>query len=236
MAFGSWSVIDGGCCNIITCGTGSIIGSGLLNKLSADYSVISGGINNTMEAISCLSSIVGGTLNFMQCVRGSSILGGESNAIVGIGTTIQRSVIVGGQSNAICCSGTHSAISGGYQNTLCNSSFSNIDGGSGNRISASSCANVNGGFCNAVFQSNSSSINGGNYNFVQLSNRSSIVGGFSNNIISRNDTFVIGSCISANRACTTFVNNLSIMDIPTSTVGLPAGSVWRDTNGFLRIV
>jgi hypothetical protein len=54
----------------------------------------------------------------MQCVRASSILGGESNAIVGSGTTIQRSVIVGGQGNTICSSGMHSAISGGYLNTL----------------------------------------------------------------------------------------------------------------------
>ena len=39
---------------------------------------------------------------------------------------------------------------------------------------------------------------------------------------------IVGSNITANRNCATFVNNLSIMNIPTSSVGLPSGSVWRN--------
>jgi hypothetical protein len=39
---------------------------------------------------------------------------------------------------------------------------------------------------------------------------------------------IVGSCITADRACATFVNNLSIMNIPTSSAGLPTGSVWRN--------
>ena len=46
---------------------------------------------------------------------------------------------------------------------------------------------------------------------------------------------MIGSNLTANRACTTFVENLSIMNIPTSSVGLPSGAVWNNL-GILQIV
>jgi len=41
--------------------------------------------------------------------------------------------------------------------------------------------------------------------------------------------------ITTDRTNTLFVNNLSIKSIPTSSAGLPAGSVWNDT-GTLKIV
>jgi hypothetical protein len=49
---------------------------------------------------------------------------------------------------------------------------------------------------------------------------------------------IVGSCITANRTCATFVNNLSIFNIPTSSAGLPSGAVWKDAaNGnVLKIV
>jgi hypothetical protein len=46
---------------------------------------------------------------------------------------------------------------------------------------------------------------------------------------------IIGSFITADRVCTTFVNNLSIKNIPTSGAGLPIGSVWS-SGGYLAIV
>jgi hypothetical protein len=61
------------------------------------------------------------------------------------------------------------------------------------------------------------------------------LGGQTNSITGNTNTFIIGSNITANRNCTTFVNNLSIMDIPTSSSGLPTGSVWSD-GGTLKIV
>jgi hypothetical protein len=39
---------------------------------------------------------------------------------------------------------------------------------------------------------------------------------------------IVGSNITADRACATFVNNLSIKNIPTGCAGLPSGSVWRN--------
>ena len=41
---------------------------------------------------------------------------------------------------------------------------------------------------------------------------------------------IVGSNIVADRACATFVNNLSIKNIPTSSAGLPSGSVWSNGN------
>jgi hypothetical protein len=39
------------------------------------------------------------------------------------------------------------------------------------------------------------------------------------------DAMIVGSCICADRVCTTFV---TIKDILTSSVGLPSGAVWRN--------
>jgi hypothetical protein len=61
------------------------------------------------------------------------------------------------------------------------------------------------------------------------------VGGRFNNTYGCDDVTIAGRSITANRACTTFVNNLSIMDIPTSSAGLPSGAVWSDS-GILNIV
>ena len=46
---------------------------------------------------------------------------------------------------------------------------------------------------------------------------------------------IVGSSITADRACATFVNNLSIKNIPTASAGLPSGSVWSN-GGVLTIV
>jgi hypothetical protein len=46
---------------------------------------------------------------------------------------------------------------------------------------------------------------------------------------------IVGSNITANRVCSTFVNNLNIMNIPTSSAGLPSKSVWSNA-GVLTIV
>jgi hypothetical protein len=39
---------------------------------------------------------------------------------------------------------------------------------------------------------------------------------------------IVGAYITADRVNTTFVNNLSIKNIPTASAGLPSGSVWRN--------
>jgi hypothetical protein len=125
------------------------------------------------------------------------------------------SAIVGGQSNLINYSADKSFIGGGCSNYIY-ACAGTITGGTSNVVS--SCySNVNGGLCNNV---------NGAY--------SSIIGGRCN-IANCTEVVIAGSCISANRACSTFVNNLSIMNIPTSSAGLPSKAVWSNA-GVLTIV
>jgi hypothetical protein len=65
--------------------------------------------------------------------------------------------------------------------------------------------------------------------------RSFVAGGQRNNTCNQADSFIVGSCLCADRVCTTYVNNLSIKNIPTSSAGLPSGYVWNDL-GTLKIV
>jgi hypothetical protein len=39
---------------------------------------------------------------------------------------------------------------------------------------------------------------------------------------------ILGSCICADRTCATFVNNLSIIDLPNSAAGLPSKALYYD--------
>jgi len=66
--------------------------------------------------------------------------------------------------------------------------------------------------------------------------QSSILGGYGNSVC-HNSSHIVGNQISTNRQCATFVNNLSIMNIPTTDAGLPTGAVWRcTTDNTLRII
>jgi hypothetical protein len=62
-----------------------------------------------------------------------------------------------------------------------------------------------------------------------------IGGGVCNHTCGCDCSMIVGSNICADRVCATFVNNLSIKNIPTSSAGLPSGSVWNDL-GTLKIV
>lgn len=63
----------------------------------------------------------------------------------------------------------------------------------------------------------------------------STIGGGTNNKTKYNNTHILGSNIEANREDTTFVENLSITNIPNSDKGLPKGSIWNN-KGILSIV
>jgi hypothetical protein len=56
---------------------------------------------------------------------------------------------------------------------------------------------------------------------------SGILSGTSN-VASCCKSYIVGSNITTDRVCATFVNNLSIKNIPTAAAGLPSGSVWRN--------
>jgi hypothetical protein len=115
-----------------------------------------------------------------------------------------------------------------------------------NKIDAELSAVLSGEY--NVLRGNNSVIAGGNANTISGKNsfigsgkgndidsdNSTIVGG-SNNSTKYNNTHVLGSNIEANREDATFVENLSITNIPNSDKGLPKGAVWNN-KGVLSIV
>lgn len=124
------------------------------------------------------------------------------------------SVIGGGDYNTN--RGDYSVIAGGCANTTsCKSSV--VSGGHGN-IADKDYAFVGGGQNNRA--------NG---------EHSSVVGGQNNTTKKHKNAHIVGSNIEADRDDTTFVNNLSIKDIPTSSKNLPKGSIWSN-KGVLTIV
>jgi hypothetical protein len=77
-------------------------------------------------------------------------------------------------------------------------------------------------------------IGGGFYN-TATGNHTGILGGRNNSTNNCNCAMIVGSCITAIATCTTHVNCLAIMNIPTSASGLCAGMVYSD-GGTLKIV
>ena len=228
-ACGDYSIVGGGCNNTTFCQYG-FIGGGVNNSTSAAYSSIVSGQSNCN--VSNYSIIGGGTSN---CIEGynehSSILGGVCNKIyytTGRGIFSCANTISGGKFN--CTSIDFTTISGGY----CNSAFisrSTIGGGSFNRIQCTigrgvfNTANViGGGKCN--FTTRAYSTVSGGYCNTASGDYSSISGGYNNNTCNFQNAMIVGSNICATKPCTTFVNNLNIVDTPITDAGTLNALVW----------
>ena len=76
---------------------------------------------------------------------------------------------------------------------------------------------------------------GGGFQNIASSCNSAVLGGTANNTSTFDCAMIVGSNITADASCTTFVNKLSIKNIPISSVGLPSGSVYSNA-GVLTIV
>jgi len=145
-------------------------------------------------------------------------------------------VVVGGYNNRV--STNCSAIVGGYSNIIFSGSdCSFIGGGYLNQILDTSVKSViGGGYSNAIGRNSVYSVIAGGYNnSIDNSDYSAILGGGINNTNACDRVMIVGNNITANRSLTTFVNNLSIMNIPASGAGLPTGAVYS-YGGTLRIV
>jgi hypothetical protein len=221
-------------------GAGSTVRTGLGNTAAGACGIVFG-FQNTMASFTCHSVITGG---FGHCSTNSFnvISGGQSNC-----NESQCSVISGGVSNYQ--GGLNSFIGGGFQNSMFGNWSAIVAGGQNvtsntgqygftgggllNNV-AGSCSSIIGGERNAT--SSSWSIVGGGFCNISCNTaaRTGILGGQMNRATC-NDSFVVGSCIITDRVCTTFVNNLSIINIPTSSAGLPSKSVWSNA-GVLTIV
>jgi hypothetical protein len=133
----------------------------------------------------------------------------ESNTLDG-----KNSVILSGEYNVN--RGNFSVVVGGESNTTSNR-YSVVGGGKGNTVD-SEFGVILGGSGNTV-----------NGRF------SSVLAGQNNKTQKHINTHIIGSNVVADRDDATFVENLSIIKLPTSNKGLPKGSIWNN-KGVLNVV
>jgi len=187
------SFIGGGQGNHIAgVGTGTAGGEGLFTITShADYSTISGGINNTIKVSQ--SMVGGGELNIININSDHSFIGGgKSN-----NDSSAFAVIGGGEKNIIFDSTDHAFIGGGLNNSieshfytitgtggttlfLAGQNYSVIGGGHYNRVKAPLNV-ICGGDSNIIdfdqFQSTCSFIGGGHQNTVDQGSSYNVIGG-----------------------------------------------------------
>ena len=190
---------------------------------SGQFSSILGGKNNTSSGY--YSTVINGRQNSATALY-ATVLNGNDNTVSGDYS------IVGGYQNTV--SGYYSSCVGGYNNTV-SSYYACVVSGYGNTNSGY-ISSMLGGYNNTIAAAAPQSTLGGGYNNTIESPDSFIGGGIDNTIPTGLDAvMIVGSGITADRSNCTFVNNLSIMDIPTVATGLPAGSVWND-GGTLKIV
>ena len=215
------------------------------NPNSGVNGVISGGCDNTISGTSGCAAIVGGTDQVINDSVEGFIGGGDDHdvcssnngAVVGgLGHLIDSSncgFIGGGGTNKICTTSTGATIGGGFNNTINGGACSAIIGGKCNCITKG-CSVIGGGQNNEISDGNHQALLGGCCNCMDGGDFSAILGG-KNNCSECGCSMIVGSDITTDRVCTTFVNNLSIMSIPVASAGLPSGAVWND-GGTLKIV
>jgi hypothetical protein len=218
------------------CGTGSTYSNGYIQKTGTFSSY------STYGATYHPNTIAGGAFNVINgYTSGATISGGYQNTLSGGYATIgggfynyientARGFIGSGAGNKLV-NGNGSFIGAGNNNNICTSGYSSITSGNSNNINCSGNSIIVGGTQNNICTLSSYVIiGGGRLNSINTNSQySGIFGGRSNTITNFTDTFIVGSSIIADRSCATFVNNLSIKNIPTSDAGLPSGSVWLDS-------
>lgn len=114
----------------------SVIGGGLSNSIQATaiandvrYSVIGGGNDNTIATTGDLGTIVGGYSNEITGTGSYGFIGaGYNNAIT---STADSAVVSGGAENTV--SAAHGTVSGGYGNTI-SGTYGTIPGGMSNVV------------------------------------------------------------------------------------------------------
>lgn len=165
------------------------------------YNVNSTGIEPCLgsnNASGYSSTIGGGSTNVASGIH-STIGGGDS-----VNASGNHSTIGGGRSNS--ASGAYSTVGGGCSN-IASCTYSTVGGGQGN-IASELNSTIGGGRGNTA--NGLRSTIGGGYSNIASGLYSSVLGGRYNNTNNYNNAMIIGSEITANRACTTFVNDLSV--------------------------
>ena len=212
------SQIIGGYQNCINTAYGGAQGSTILGGYYSEIvktvdDALYRGVNLSIQSYG--SCIVDSDYSSVINSRGSCITRGENNLIIGsqfsstttsgVGLENTVSFIVGGASNTINAASAYSGMIGGVLNTI----YGDISRGV---------------------------IVGGYFNDMNVpTNDSAIIGG-RNNVVSNDRSVVVGGqAVATDRDNTLFCENLSIKGVPTSSAGLPSGSVWSNS-GVLNIV
>lgn len=232
---GDQSFIGGGTVNNV-CSVGSVIGAGTQNVTKGAYSSVLGGSNNT--TLSANGSVVGGCSNCSESTN-SSILGGENNLTRGT-----HSSVIGGNTNKVC--GTYSHIGTGQENIIHAGVSNAIIGGECNQIGGG-CALVGDACQSTIAAGTLNEIHAGENHFVTgkynivnsiVQGENTIVAGSCNYVDASdsavfgkgncltpnfNNTFILGSNITAFISGATLVNNLCSYGFASANRFLSAG-------------
>ena len=188
VATGSSANVTGGDDNSIIGDYSSIVG-GHNNSLNGDCSIIGGGFQNALSG--SYSTIAGGWMN--KVFPNVGFIGGGASNTINSGSS--TSVIGGGQQNTIGTGSSNSVtsfIGAGMMNNIL---------GYGSAIVAGCLNNVNG---------IRSIIGSGNQNLITSSANYSFIGAGRCNTANAENTFILGSNITASEPNYTYVNNLSV--------------------------
>ena len=235
------SVTVGGLRNALLYAPGSVsIGGGLQGAAAAvagnsltstRNSTMLAGYDNTIQGgyqagIMCawqgeIDALSGGTVQF------STISGGSYNEI-----RSANSGVVGGHENVIGTSGFGwNAIVGGGQNTMSNSQFSAMIASGGYDTPAS-----------MSYADRSLIAGGGSHVLAGVSgasiNNSAILGGESNTVSHSRSVAIGGTGLSSDATDTVFMSKVHIENLPTSSAGLSAGTLWvsgTSPNKYVRM-
>jgi hypothetical protein len=171
-----YDVIAGGQNNFETNVQNSFIGGGQNNSDYTSYSVIGGGVGNTLQIYARYSVIGGGQGNMVYSNSDHSFLGGGlSNSIQ---SAANESVLAGGLNNFIGSGSIQTVVSGGQFNTN-NANQSVIGGGTANTILTGSWGSVIGGGQQISIGTNSdhSFIGGGWVNIMGQNDYEGVIAG-----------------------------------------------------------
>ena len=186
--YSNQSTIIAGTGSRINCSCNSFIGSGCKNTINGPNSrnnVIAGGEGNCIDGQSIMSTIVGGTNNYLYGGCGIFIGGGNCNSVAG---NNKNTVIVGGMCNVNPYGNAYTFIGAGCKNNLYASYRSGIVAGATNTINGGGTAFIGAGTNNYIYSSTTdSAIVGGRCNKISgYSSYGHFIGGGCNNFISSN--------------------------------------------------
>tara|TARA_R100000353_G_scaffold175605_1_gene146420 strand:+ start:1450 stop:2349 length:900 start_codon:yes stop_codon:yes gene_type:complete len=230
---------------------------------NASCSVIAGGTNNTVPSPQTFVGM-GCNVSLTVCSTNVGVVAASNSGVERCSLTVGN-IFMGAVVNTCMQTDGDSAIVAGFNHCMDGSGRSFIGAGQVNKttqdntfigtgfnncVCASSSAIVSG--TNSSISGSSSFIGTGNAHCITSSGQTSVIGGGTGNCIQARGSAILGGCsnvvpascehamiigngITADRVCATFVNNLSIKNIPTASTGLPSGSVWSNS-GVLNIV